>query len=94
MSSPPDTATSELLLAFANLRKPQQTNFLESLNGYLYASPRQRKLQVQAWLTAPSDAVSDESEANAQEPLSAGSDGQQAAEPTASPELHSPHANA
>ncbi|MDY0955669.1 hypothetical protein SOM22_13915 [Stenotrophomonas rhizophila] len=40
----------QLLLAFCLLDKHQQDAFLEAVNAYLFASPRQRDRLRRAWL--------------------------------------------
>ncbi|HEL7748606.1 hypothetical protein ACN9MD_11690 [Stenotrophomonas maltophilia] len=51
MPPSPHETVDDLLIAFASLSKQQQRNFLDALNTYLYASPCQRKAQVQMLLS-------------------------------------------
>lgn len=46
-----DHERAQLLLAFCLLDKRQQDAFLEAVNAYLFASPRQRDRLRRTWLT-------------------------------------------
>ncbi|TIE21830.1 hypothetical protein DI041_00100 [Stenotrophomonas maltophilia] len=47
MPPSPHENVDGLVIAFASLSKQQQKTFLDALNTYLYASPCQRKIQIQ-----------------------------------------------
>ncbi|WGS45893.1 hypothetical protein LFL97_24655 [Burkholderia sp. JSH-S8] len=55
----PDINVRQVLLAFARLNDTHQQHFIAQMNGYLLASPQQRKRIVEQWRqpTGPSTAA-------------------------------------
>lgn len=59
-----DQERIRLLLAFCMLDKHQQDVFLEAVNAYLFASPRQRERLRRAWTLHGVDTDSDDAVSN------------------------------